>query len=70
MVNSLKSMLKEPLLHFLLLGAVIFVVYSLISRNEGSGELGEVGVVTRASSNIFAVTFARPGNAAALGPRN
>ena len=58
MVNSLKSMLKEPLLHFLLLGAVIFVVYSLISRNEGSGEPGEI-VVTQGQVEHLAATFAK-----------
>ena len=32
--------LREPLRHFLLLGAGIFLVYSLMSHSDSSGESG------------------------------
>jgi hypothetical protein len=42
----MKRLLKEPLLHFLLLGASLFVAYSMISRPGGSAEPGKI-VITR-----------------------
>jgi len=36
--RRMKRLLKEPLLHFLLLGAAIFFVYSQISKCGGSTE--------------------------------
>jgi hypothetical protein len=58
MFNSLKAILKEPLLHFLLLGAGIFVVYTLISRNESTGEPGKI-VVTQGQVEHLAASFAK-----------
>ncbi len=45
MTNLLKKLVREPLLHFLLLGAVIFVAYSLVSKHTSS-EPGKI-VVTQ-----------------------
>jgi len=41
----MKRIIKEPLLHFLLLGVAIFVVYSLVSKHS-SGEPGKI-VITQ-----------------------
>ena len=41
----MKRILREPLLHFLLLGAVIFAAYSLVSKHT-SGEPGKI-VITQ-----------------------
>jgi hypothetical protein len=35
-----KRLLKEPLLHFLLLGAVLFAAYSLMSKHSGGDPSG------------------------------
>jgi hypothetical protein len=43
--NPLKKLLREPLVHFMLLGAAIFAAYSLLSRPTGA-EPGKI-VVTR-----------------------
>ena len=45
MTNLLKRLAREPLLHFLLLGAAIFAAYSLVSRHSSS-EPGKI-VVTQ-----------------------
>ncbi len=45
MANPLKKLVREPLLHFLLLGIVIFVVYSIVSKHS-SGEPGKI-VITQ-----------------------
>jgi len=45
MTNFLKKLVREPLLHFLLLGAVIFAAYSLVSKHT-SAEPGKI-VVTQ-----------------------
>ena len=45
MANLLKKLAREPLLHFLLLGAAIFVVYSVVSKHS-SGEPGKI-VITQ-----------------------
>jgi hypothetical protein len=42
---NLEKIVREPLLHFLLLGAAIFVVYSMVSRIS-SGEPGKI-VITQ-----------------------
>jgi peptidyl-prolyl cis-trans isomerase C len=34
----LKRWLREPLLHFLLIGLVMFVVYSVLNFNPGTGD--------------------------------
>ena len=36
--NPLKRWLREPLLHFLILGAVLFAVYSYVNRGRGGAE--------------------------------
>ena len=41
----MKRIIHEPLLHFLLLGAAIFVAYSLVSKGSG-GEPGKI-VITQ-----------------------
>jgi len=45
MANLLKKLAREPLFHFLLLGAAIFVVYSLVSSHT-SAEPGKI-VITQ-----------------------
>jgi PPIC-type PPIASE domain len=51
------KVLREPLLHFVLLGAVMFVIYGLVSEGRG-GKPGHI-VVTRGQIEHLAVTFAR-----------
>ena len=48
--------LREPLLHFVLLGALIFAGYALVSRDDGN-RLDEI-VVTQAQLAMLATTFA------------
>ena len=62
MANLLKKLAREPLFHFLLLGAAIFVVYSLVSSHT-SAEPGKI-VITRgqlaAMLDSFTQTRQRP----------
>ncbi len=44
-MNHMKPLMREPLVHFLLLGAAIFVIYGLVSKGS-SGEGGKI-VITR-----------------------
>jgi len=53
----MKAILREPLLHFLLLGAAIFAAYSLVSKGS-SGEPGRI-VVTQGQVASMAVGFTR-----------
>ena len=53
----MRRLAREPLLHFLLLGAVIFVVWGLTSRNDGTRP-GAI-VVTEARIASLAAAFAR-----------
>jgi hypothetical protein len=53
----MRRILKEPLLHFLLLGAVIFVAYSLVSKHS-TGEPGKI-VITQGEITSMAVGFTR-----------
>ena len=53
--HRLKRILKEPLLHFLLLGAAIFFVYSLVSKVT-SGEPGKI-VITRGQLESMLASF-------------
>jgi len=53
----LKRILREPLLHFLLLGAVLFVVYGLVSK-RASDEPGKI-VITQAQIAAMAEGFTR-----------
>jgi len=55
-VQFLKRILKEPLAHFLLIGALLFVVYGLFS-SPGSGR-GEI-VITQGQIEHLAAGFAR-----------
>ena len=45
MVIPMKKLAREPLLHFLLLGAAIFLVYSVVSKHS-AGEPGKI-VITQ-----------------------
>ena len=51
------KVLREPLLHFVLLGAAMFVIYGLASEERG-GKPGHI-VVTRGTVDNLAATFAR-----------
>lgn len=58
----MKRLLKEPLLHFLLLGAALFLVYNLMPRNS-SGDTAKIVVTQGQVENImagFARTWQRP----------
>ncbi len=54
----MRRWLKEPLLHFLLLGAGLFLVYRLMPRTVGSGEPGEI-IVTQGQIEHLAAGFAK-----------
>jgi len=53
----MRRLLREPLLHFLLLGAAIFAAYSLVSKGA-SGEPGKI-VVTQGTLASMRVGFTR-----------
>jgi PPIC-type PPIASE domain len=53
----MKRLLREPLLHFTLLGAAVFAAYGLVSK-PGSGEPGRI-VVTQGHVESMAVGFTR-----------
>lgn len=53
----LKSVLKEPLLHFALLGAAFFAVYSLLPRSSG-GDAGKI-VITQGQLESMVVAYTR-----------
>ena len=53
----MKAILREPLLHFLVLGAAVFAAYGVVSKH-GSGEPGRI-VVTRGQIESMAVGFTR-----------
>ena len=58
----MKRILKEPLLHFLLLGAAIFVAYSFVSEHT-SGEPGKIVVTQGQLASMlegFTRTWQRP----------
>jgi hypothetical protein len=55
-------LIREPLLHFLLLGAVIFLAYSFINRRNNA-EPGKIVITQRQVENLafaFAKTWQRP----------
>jgi hypothetical protein len=53
----MNRLLKEPLLHFLLIGAVLFMVYGLFVKPSG-GERGEI-IVTQGQIEALATAFAK-----------
>jgi len=53
----MKTLVKEPLLHFLLLGAALFVAYGLISKPGSNGAPGTI-VVTQGQIEHLTVGFA------------
>ncbi len=53
----MKRLLKEPLLHFLLLGAVLFAAYAVLPRG-GAGDLGRI-VVTQGKIENLRASFSR-----------
>jgi len=58
----MKKLLREPLLHFLLLGAAIFAAYSLVSKRS-STEPGKIVITQSQVENLafgFAKTWQRP----------
>jgi len=54
----MKRLLKEPLVHFLVLGAGLFVAYNLTPKSRGSGEPGKI-VVTQGEIEHLASGFTR-----------
>lgn len=62
-VISMRSIIKEPLLHFILIGAALFLVFGLTSdRNSGSADEKIVVSAGRIAQlvNIYAKTWQRP----------
>ena len=58
----MKKFLREPLLHFLVLGAAIFAAYSLVSKRSGD-EPGKIAISAgqvAAMAESFAGTWRRP----------
>jgi parvulin-like peptidyl-prolyl isomerase len=53
----MKRLLREPLLHFLLLGAVIFAVFAVVSADDN--EARDAIVVTQGRIESLALNFAR-----------
>lgn len=59
----MKKLLREPLLHFLLLGAVIFAVYSRVEKRSSGSEPGRIVISTgqlAAMAEGFTRTWRRP----------
>jgi hypothetical protein len=54
----MKRLLREPLLHFLLLGAGLFLAYGLRQRSAGGADPGEI-LVTRGQIEHLALGFAK-----------
>ncbi|MCY2958885.1 MAG: peptidylprolyl isomerase [Planctomycetota bacterium] len=54
----MRRILKEPLLHFLVFGAALFLAYGLLQRNGGSREPGQI-VVTLGQIEQMAAGFAK-----------
>lgn len=57
-LTTMTRLLKEPLLHFLLLGGLLFVLYSVLQEPGRRGESGEI-VVTRGQIEHLAAGFAK-----------
>jgi len=59
----MKRILKEPLLHFLLLGAGLFLAYSLLPKDRRSAESGNIVITQGQIENLalgFTKTWSRP----------
>jgi hypothetical protein len=56
----MKKILREPLLHFLLLGIAIFAAYSLVSR-RGSQEPGKIVISEGQIAAMARASLARGG---------
>ncbi|MDH5426698.1 MAG: peptidylprolyl isomerase [Nitrospirota bacterium] len=54
----MKRIFKEPLLHFLLLGAILFIAYGVMQKPGARGDAGEI-VVTMGQVENLAATFAK-----------
>lgn len=54
----MKRILREPLLHFLLLGAGLFIAFSLMPKSNGSGEAGKI-VITQGQVESLIEGFTR-----------
>jgi hypothetical protein len=54
----MKRILKEPLLHFLLLGAGLFLAYSLLPKDRRSAESGNI-IITQGQIENLAVGFTK-----------
>jgi hypothetical protein len=51
----MKRMLKEPLLHFLLLGAGLFIAYGMMQKTSSNREPAEIVVSKRQVENLVAI---------------
>jgi hypothetical protein len=57
-MNQMKRIIKEPLVHFLLLGVGVFIVFSLLSKSGGGADSGKI-VVTQGQISAMVVAFTR-----------
>jgi hypothetical protein len=65
----MQRILKEPLLHFLLLGAALFIAYGLIAKPGSGGASGKINVTVGQIEHLaagFAKTWQRPPSDAEL----
>lgn len=63
----IRSLLKEPLLHFLLLGLLLFLLYGKVAPNSGDGNRVTVSRTTIAAlATQFQATWSRPPTAVEL----
>lgn len=59
----MRRLLKEPLLHFLVLGALLFLAYGLLRKNDSVREPGQIVVTLRQVEQLaagFTKTWQRP----------
>jgi len=59
----MKTFVREPLVHFLLLGAVLFIAYGLVSKPGSSDGPGKITVTHGQIENLvsgFARAWQRP----------
>ena len=69
MFESMRSLMREPLLHFLLVGAGLFLLFDVVSEPDTAGN--EQIVVTSGHiehlASLFVKTWQRPPTAVELG---
>ena len=59
MRNQLRQWLREPLIHFLALGAALFILYGLVTGNDGRRATGDVIEISGAEIAYLTQNWAR-----------